>query len=140
MTASHYLQALAAVPLFAGCSNDELELIARLADEVRVGPGEQIVEEGKSGHEAYVVLEGSVSVERNGKQIAALGVGEPFGELALLDGGPRTATVVALEPTLLLVIGRREFLGLLDEVPGLSRRLLANLAGRIRELDSRTFG
>jgi CRP-like cAMP-binding protein len=81
-----------------------------------------------------------VHVERNGKKIATLGPGAYFGELSLLDKGPRTATVTALTPLTVLVLGPREFSGVLDEVPELAHKLLATLAARVRELDTKAFG
>ncbi len=63
-----------------------------------------------------------------------------MGELALLDGGPRTATVVADTPMKVLVIGQREFAGVLDEVPGLAQKIMASLAATIRELDQKAYG
>jgi CRP-like cAMP-binding protein len=79
-------------------------------------------------------------VKRNGRKVAMLGPGDAFGELALLDHGPRTATVTAATPLKVLVIGAREFAGILDEVPPIAHKLLKSLAGRIRELDVKTFG
>ena len=75
-----------------------------------------------------------------GQHIATLGSGNVVGELAPLTGGPRTATVTAKGPMQLLVIGQREFAGLLDEVPGFANRVLHNLADRMRELDEKAYG
>ena len=79
-------------------------------------------------------------MKRNGRKVATFGPGDHFGELALLDGGPRTATIVADTPMRVLVIGQREFAGVLDEVPGLAHKVLASLASTIRELDQKAFG
>lgn len=140
MTRDHHLDQLTAVPLFAGCSRRDLQKIARASDEVEVEAGRTLVQEGTTGHEAYVILDGTAAVERNGSSVTALGPGDQFGELALLDGGPRTATVTATSPMRLLVVGQRELAGVLDEVPGLANKLLASLATRIRTLDEQTFG
>jgi CRP-like cAMP-binding protein len=72
--------------------------------------------------------------------VADLGPGDHFGELALLDGGPRTATVIARTPLTVLVLGQREFAGVLDSVPGIAHKLLATLATRIRDLDEKAYG
>ena len=91
------------------------------------------------GQEAFVILEGTAEVRRNDKRVAELTTGACFGELALLDHGPRTATVVATTDLKVLVIGAREFSAIVDKVTSISRKLLKSLAGRIRELDSKSF-
>ena len=110
-----YLQHLADVPLFSSCSNRELQKIARAADEITVDEGREIVTQGATGHEAFIIIDGTARVVRNDQEIATMGPGDYFGELALLDGGPRTASVVATSPMTLLVLGQREFAGLIDE-------------------------
>ncbi len=87
-----------------------------------------------------MLVDGKVKVERNQRKIATLGPGAYFGELSLLDKGPRTATVTAETDCTVLVLGPREFSGVLDEVPQLAHKLLAALAARIRELDEKAFG
>ncbi|MCC5951679.1 MAG: cyclic nucleotide-binding domain-containing protein [Acidimicrobiia bacterium] len=139
MGSKEYLEHLAAIPLFAPCSKRDLQRIARSADEVEVEAGRTLVEQGSPGREAYVVVEGAAEVRRKGAVLATLGPGDHFGELALLDGGVRTADVVTTEPCRVLVIGSREFSALLDTVPGLSRKLLTALAGLVRELDERVY-
>jgi CRP-like cAMP-binding protein len=134
-----YLKYLAEVPLFTACSNKELQKIAKASDEVTIEAGRVLVEQDGVGREAYVVVDGTASVKRGNRTLATIGPGDHFGELALLDGGPRTATVVADTPMTLLVLGQREFAGLLDEVPGLAHKILANLAGQIRELDKKIY-
>lgn len=134
-----YLTYLSQVPLFSACSNKELQKIAKASDEVTIDAGRVLVEQDAVGREAYVVVEGQASVKRGDRRIAQIGPGDHFGELALLDGGPRTATVVADTPMKVLVLGQREFAGLLDDVPGLTHKVLANLASQIRELDSKIY-
>jgi len=102
--------------------------------------GALIVDQGQTGREAFVVLEGTVTVRRNGKKVASLGPGTIVGELSLLDHGPRTASVYAETDVTLLLITQRHFTAVLDEVPALSHRLLAALANRIRELDRSYYG
>jgi len=137
---STYLEQLATVPLLSSFSKRELTKVARAADEVHVAAGRTIVEQGHVGHECFVILSGTASVTVDGTQIASFGPGDHFGELALLDGGPRTATVTASSDLDLLVLGQREFLGLLEELPALGRKMLATLAGQIRELDDHLYG
>jgi CRP-like cAMP-binding protein len=140
MARDQYLDMLAQVPLFSSCSKRDLAKIAKASDEVDVAAGRVLVEQGTTGRECYVVLDGEATVKRNGRKVATLGKGAQFGELALLDRGPRTATVVADTPLRVLVIGQREFTGVLDEVPGLAHKILASLAARIRDLDQKAYG
>lgn len=135
-----YLDHLAAVPLFSACSRKELQRIARASDELTVPEGRVLTEQGKVGRECFILLKGSASVRRNGRKIATLGPGACIGELALLDHGPRTATVVADEQSDVLVLGPREFAAVLDDIPAINHKLLSALAARVRELDSRAYG
>jgi CRP-like cAMP-binding protein len=98
------------------------------------------VKQGDVGRECFVLVDGTVKVERNGRKVASLGPGAYFGEMSLLDKGPRTATATAETACTVLVLGPREFSGLLDEVPQLAHKLLAALAARIRELDTKIYG
>jgi len=134
------LDQLARVPLFSSCSQRELGRIVRAADEITVEAGRTLVEQGRAGHECYVIVSGQAEVSRDANTIAVLGVGDTIGELAVLDGGPRTATVTATTDLDLLVLRQREFAGLLTEVPTLSHKILVNLARRVRELDERVYG
>jgi CRP/FNR family transcriptional regulator, cyclic AMP receptor protein len=131
------LDHLAQVRLFRACSRKELTTIGRASDEVRVSAGKTIVEEGQTGHEFFLILEGNASVTRNGRKVATLGPGDYFGELALLDRGPRNATVKADGDMEILVLGQREFSGVLDEVPTIAHKLLSSMATRLREADAK---
>jgi CRP-like cAMP-binding protein len=124
--------------LFAACSRKDLGLVARRAEDVRVDEGTKLVSEGSAGHEFFVIVDGSANVSRNGRKIATLGPGDYFGELALLDRAPRNATVTATAPMELVVLAQREFSGVLDEVPGLARKLLTGMARRVREADAKS--
>jgi CRP/FNR family cyclic AMP-dependent transcriptional regulator len=135
-----YLESLRRVSLFSSCSNKDLEKIAKAGDEVTMAAGSLVVDQGQTGREAFVILKGSATVRRNGKKVATLGPGSVVGELSLLDHGPRTASVVADTDCVMLVISQRQFLGVLDSIPALSHKMLATLAGRIRELDRQYFG
>lgn len=135
MAASGYLEHLATIRLFSSCSQRDLTKIARATDELTVPAGRVLVEQGGSGREAFVIVSGEASVSINGNKVVTLGAGKHFGELALLDGGPRTATVTALTDLTVLVIHQRAFLSLIDEVPGLARKIMTSLAGMVRELD-----
>ncbi len=139
MARDAWLNHLAQVPLFADCSKKQLQSVAAASIELTIDTGKVLVREGEAGHEAFVIMEGTATVSRKGETIAQLGVGDVVGELAPLTGGNRTATVVADTPMELLVIGQREFAGLLDEVPGLAVRVLHNLAHRMVELEELAF-
>ncbi len=129
---------LAQVRLFSAFNKKELTLIGRASDEVDVPAGKTLVQEGTPGHEFFLILKGEASVRRNGRKVATLKEGQYFGELALLDrGAPRNASVVADTPMQLLVLGQREFSGILDEVPILAHKLLTIMAHRLREADER---
>ena len=130
-----FLDHLRNVPLFSALSRKELGLIARRAEDVKVGPGKVLVSEGAPGSEFFVIVDGTAKVTRQGRKVATLGPGAAFGELALLDRAPRNASVVAETPMELVVLGQREFAGLIDDVPGFARKLLAAMAGRLRAAD-----
>ena len=131
------MEHLAQVRLFSAFNKKELVLIARASDEVDVPAGKELVKEGSPGHEFFLILSGEASVRRNGRKVATLGAGQYFGELALLDRQPRNASVVADTPMQLLVLGQREFAGILDEVPVLAHKMLTIMAARVREADAR---
>src|SRR5438876_552191 len=100
---------LKAVPLFAECDDKQLAFIATQVDEVDFVAGRDLCREGASGGEFFVILTGTAEVRRQGRHLRELGPGDFFGEIALLDGGPRTATVTALGPMKCLVLSRGGF-------------------------------
>ena len=124
---------LGQVSLFSACSDKELERLARHAELVDFRAGEVLMTEGQTGHEFYVVIDGEVGITRGGETVAKLGPGSYAGEQALLDPGPRTATVTALRDTQSVLLSSREFYAAIDEVPTLARKLLAGMARRLRE-------
>jgi CRP/FNR family transcriptional regulator, cyclic AMP receptor protein len=134
-----YLDHLAQVPLFSTCSRKDLQKLGKASDEIEVKQGKVLVEEGKPGHEFFLIEDGTAEVRRNNRKVATLARGQFFGELSLLDRGPRSATVIANTDMTLVVLGQREFLGVIDEVPAMAHKLLAALAGRLREADSRAL-
>ena len=135
-----YVEHLRKIPLFESFSQKDLEKIAKAGDEVSMPAGSLIIDQGQMGREAFVVLDGSVTVKRNGKKVATLGAGSIVGELSLLDHGPRTATAMCETDCTLLVLSQRTFLAVIDDVPALSHKLLGNLANKVRELDRQTYG
>ncbi|OGF54250.1 MAG: hypothetical protein A2Z21_00085 [Candidatus Fraserbacteria bacterium RBG_16_55_9] len=123
------------VPLFSSLNQRQLNLIAKHADEVELKAGKVLAKQGEMGLEFLLLVEGSARVQRNGKVIAHLATGDFFGEMSLIDGKPRTATVIAETPVILLAIHRRSFNYLLDTIPGLPRKILVTLCDRLRKAD-----
>lgn len=137
MATDHKAELLSQVKLFSSLNKKELALVSKASDVATVPGGTQIVREGESGHEFYLILSGSATVNRNGEDIAQLSPGSYFGEMALLDQGTRSATVTANVDTELVVIGQREFSAVLEEVPVVAHKLLVAMATRLREADAK---
>ena len=135
MATDEKLEHLRKVPLFARMKRRELERLGQLADEIEVGMDQQLTEQGRVGHEFFFVLDGHLSVLEDGRPVAQLHPGDFFGEIALLDGRPRTATVRADGITRLLVVGHREFHSLMDEFPGVRETVVHELAERLRRVE-----
>ena len=136
-----YLDHLASVSLFSACSKKELQKIAKASDELTIPAGKVLVEQGDTGPRvlrARVGEGGGEAGQPQGRRRSAPATAS--GELSLLDHGPRTATVVTETDVDLLVLGSRQFAGVLDEVPSMARKLMAALATRVRELDAKAFG
>jgi CRP-like cAMP-binding protein len=128
------------VALFSACTDDELERIARVTTRRRFEAGTVMACQGEPGQELLAIFEGTARVEKDGRVIAKLAEGDFFGEIALLDGGPRTATVVAETDVVAEVIGAREFDVVLERAPHMARRLLVGLARRLRAADFQLVG
>jgi CRP-like cAMP-binding protein len=124
--------ALARCPFFAGLSRSELLELAKVSEDMEVEEGKVLTREGKSGSEFFVIVDGEVSVTKNGQEIRTLGPGDFFGEIALLEDTPRTATVVAKTPLRFFVLTRQSFRSLLAHQPELERKVLAALEERVR--------
>ncbi len=114
--------------------------MARASDEIDLPAGRTLCEQGTIGREAFVIIDGTAEVRRNKKKVATLGPGDCVGELALLDHGPRTASVIAATDLKVLVIGAREFAGIVDEIPSIAHKLMKALAAKVRELDTKAYG
>ncbi len=126
--------------LFSGCSGSELRKIKASLDELVVPAGKVLVEEGRIGQEFFIIVDGTAKVTRNGRKVATLGPGSHFGELALLDRRPRSASVISESDLDVLVMSQRQFNGLLESVPTIARKMLSALATRLREADAKAFG
>ena len=126
---------LASIWLFEACGRRELESIAELATPIQVSAGRVLIHEGEVGQEFLVLARGSVEVTLDGKRLATLDAGTFFGEVALLDGLRRSATVTARSDALLLVMNRWEFAEMMQSSPAVSRRMLKVMGGRLRSAD-----
>jgi CRP-like cAMP-binding protein len=133
-----FVEHLAGVPLFSALSKKELQLVAKQADEVHARAGEAVVTEGAAGADFFVIIDGRARVVRHGTQVAELGPGGFFGDLALLDRAPRNASVIAETDMELAKLGQRAFDELLNSAPGFAKKLLAGLARRLRVEDAKT--
>ncbi len=125
---------LAKVPIFSGCSRRELSLVAKAAKEIRHKAGTVIAREGQRGVGLFLILEGQCAVTVGGKAKAVLGPADFFGEIALLDGGPRTASVTAMSDVRLAGLTEWVFRGLLLEHPSIALKTLEAVAGRLRSV------
>jgi len=125
---------LRAVHLFSGMSDEHLAAVLEIATEVEVPAGRTIARQGDVANGLFLVETGTVRVVRDGRTIATLGPGEWFGELAVLDRGVRTASVVADQPATCLAIASWDVERLLSAEPGIAVALLRTLAARLREL------
>jgi CRP/FNR family transcriptional regulator, cyclic AMP receptor protein len=128
---------LSNVTLFSTCNKRELARIASLVEEVDATKGKVIVRQGDPGRECFVIADGTARAAIRGRGSETLGTGSFFGEMSLLDQGPRSATVTAESDMHLLVLGSREFSSLINEVPTVAVRMMSVLAERLRSAERR---
>ena len=119
------------VPLFAGLSKRELGEVAAIADEFAMDEGAELTHEGATGHEFLVLVEGNADVRRRGRKVNTLHSGDFLGEIALITGVPRTATVTTTASCRMLVITARDFKSLLRRTPSIQLKVLDALAARL---------
>jgi CRP-like cAMP-binding protein len=129
------IELLQRVPLFSDCSKRELQEISLVADEVDLPKGFQLTEEGASGQELVLIVEGAADVIRRGRKINRVAGGDFVGEIALVSDVPRTATVRTTEPTQAIVVSRRDFRALMQRVPSIQTKVLEALAARVPAVD-----
>lgn len=130
------IRLLNGVSLFSGCTRSELSRIASLVDQMEVPAGRVLAREGEPGWEFFVIAEGKAKATRRGRKLASLDRGSFFGEMSLLDEGPRSATVTAETEMQLLVLSSRRFSSLIEGNPSVSRKLLRGMAQRLRGTES----
>ena len=124
------------VPLFSAFNDKELQRVAAIAKEVTFAPGKEIAKKGESGVGFHMIVEGQAAVSVEGTEHASLGPGAYFGEMSLLDGGPRSATVTAVSELKTVSLTSWDFNALLDQFPELARKLLVELCRRLRAVES----
>ena len=122
------------IEMFGELNKKERRCVARLMTTVKVKAGTDLMVEGEPGREFLIVLEGEATVHRGGKTIATVGTGDFLGELSVIAGVPRTATVTADTDMSLSVLSRREFMGLLDEQPRIGTKVLIGTVKRLHQL------
>ena len=125
------IELLKKVPLFAGCSKNELRQLAKVADELDLREGTVLTREGRPGREFFVLIDGTAEVRKKSKKIADLGPGDWFGEIALITDSPRTATVTATSPLDVLVITDRRFRSVVETMPSIALKVLSRVGERL---------
>ena len=132
MAISDVVEHLGGVPIFDGCSKKDLQTVARQVRVISHEAGYVVATEGDPGAGLFVIAEGEADVTIGGKKVNHLKSGDFFGEMALLDGGPRTATVTSTTPITLYALTEWVFRGLLVEHPTIAMRTLETMAARLR--------
>ena len=131
MARSEHQRHLASIPIFSKCTKKQLDEIGRVATELILPAGKELGRQGDAGLEMFILLEGSASVTRDGQQIATLAAGDVVGELAVISGHPRNATVAAETELRVLVLTHADLDQLLDDIPGLAKHVLYEITPRL---------
>jgi len=131
---------IADVGLFRDLPKAQLKRLALVSREVSHPAGQEVAAEGQGGVAFHVILEGSATVSMGGRELRTLGPGDSFGEISMIDGKPRSATVTAVEPLKALAIPHLDFIKVVDEDPSFARYLLTTLCIRLREAEARSVG
>jgi len=126
------VERLRAIPLFMACSEKQLQFIATRVEELDFKAGKVLCQQGKSGGEFFIVLSGEAEVERDGKVVDTIRTGDHFGEISLIDDGPRTATVTARTPLRCLVLSPRQFQDVLHQDAEIAVHILRDVTKRLR--------
>jgi CRP/FNR family cyclic AMP-dependent transcriptional regulator len=135
MSKDALIDRLRSVAIFRGLDDKELRRIVEVGKEVHFEPGAVVAQQDGGAAGFHLVMDGEVSIDVDGHERARLGSGNYFGEMSLLDGLPRSATVRAEEPTTTFALTSWQFLPLLDEYPSISRALLVELCARLRRVE-----
>ena len=128
--------ALGRCPFFADLSRGELRELAKVSEDMEVEEGKTLTREGASGSEFFVIVDGEVTVTKNGADVRSMGPGDFFGEISLLEDRPRTATVTAKTPLRFFVLTRQNFRALLDKQPEIEEKVTSALEERLRTTEN----
>jgi CRP-like cAMP-binding protein len=131
---------IASVDLFRDLSKSQLRRLAEASIEVSHPPGKAVAREGRGGLAFHLIIEGSATVSKDGRVLRTHGPGDYFGEISMIDGLPRSATVTAIEPLKAVAIPHVDFEGVIDDDPEFARHLLKTLCARLREAETRASG
>jgi CRP/FNR family cyclic AMP-dependent transcriptional regulator len=131
---------VADVDLFRDLSKGQLKRLVEASKEASHPAGKEVATEGLGALAFHLILEGSATVSKDGREVRTLGPGDYFGEISMIDGRPRSATVTAVEPMKALSIPHQGFERVIDEDPGFARHLLKTLCARLREAEARSAG
>jgi CRP-like cAMP-binding protein len=127
---------LADLPQFASIDRRQLEMLAKHAEELDVPAGVELTHEGRHEGSVFIVVSGSIGIERNGRTVDTIGRGGFFGEIGAIDGGPRTATGYALEDTVVAAISPRQLNDVLDESSELRSMMMSAMEERLGRIDA----
>jgi CRP/FNR family transcriptional regulator, cyclic AMP receptor protein len=130
------IESLEALSILEGCPRRELETVNSHTTTVKVLAGSVLCSHGEYGQEAFIIVDGEAEVSLAGKSIARLGVGAVVGEMALLEHGFRSATVIAITPMTVLAMSARDFKSIVRSAPRVTERLLVTLSERLRQTDA----
>jgi len=125
------VELLRKAPLFADLTKAELEHLAKVTEDLEVEAGRVLCREGELAQEFFVIIEGEAEATKDGKTLSTMGPGDFFGEIALLEDIPRTATVTATTELRFFVLSRRSFWSMVDAMPDVERKILRALARRV---------
>jgi CRP/FNR family transcriptional regulator, cyclic AMP receptor protein len=125
------VESLSRAPLFENLSKDELRQLAGVTEDLEVDAGKVLCREGEMAREFFVIIDGEVDVTRDGDRLRTLSDGDFFGEIALIEDIPRTATVTATTPLRFFVLTRQSFWGMIERMPDVERKVLRALAKRV---------
>ena len=137
MARAHIDEVVASIPIFAACTKKELKALTRLLSSVRISAGEPLTTQGSHGREFMIIESGTAVVRRNDRKVGTVGPGDFFGELAMLAGVARTATVVAQTDMVVNVLNPREFTSLLEENPKVASKIYLTAIRRLYDDNQR---
>ena len=129
---------LGQLPIFSGVDPSQLSTLAKFAEEIDVPADTELTHEGRVEGAVYVVLSGIFAIEREGRVVDTIGPGNFFGEIAAIDGGPRTATGRAIVDSRVIAVSPRQFNDVLDAAPDLQAAVMAEMERRLARIDAET--